>query len=315
MPTINQLRAVTPFRAEYCYNNWGFEVAGRLIKKLSGMTFSKYLSDRIFQPLGMTRTFNDDSECHGAENVAMGYMTLDDASPYPVTRPHMAEGTLMNPTGGIQSTINDLLKCYRALMKAAQHQFETGETSSPGSRLKQLTHVLSSNIKTAPRLREQSYAMGWARVQLPGTLCDTSQNQPAMAQMPIVGDPSNPCLALYHHGMLVGFNNAVYLFPETQTAIVLLSNAVAINDGPSWIGHLIMLTLFNDSIKRDYVALAREKLAFGVSTPMTALRRSSRLKLANHTIRLPHRLDDYLGKYYNQVKTFFISITKKGDEL
>jgi hypothetical protein len=35
--------------------------------------------------------------------------------------------------------------------------------------------------------------------------------------------------------MFVGCNNGVYLFPETDTAIVLLSNAVALNDGPGWI--------------------------------------------------------------------------------
>ncbi|KPM41171.1 hypothetical protein AK830_g5397 [Neonectria ditissima] len=164
LPTINQLRAVTAFRAEYRYNNWGFEVAGRVIEKLSGLSFWQFLSTNIFQPLGMARTFNNNSECHGADNVAKGYMTFDDASPCQVPRPHMADGTLVNPAGGIQSSVNDLLKYYMVLLKTASHQFETGKTSSPGSPLKQLNQVLSTNIKTAPRLREQSYAMGWARV-------------------------------------------------------------------------------------------------------------------------------------------------------
>jgi CubicO group peptidase (beta-lactamase class C family) len=244
---------VTPFRGECRYNNWGYEIAGRAIENLTGKTFSDFLSEKIFEPLGMTRTFNNDSECHGAANVAKGYMTFDDATPCPVPRPHMAEGTLMNSAGGIQSTVNDLLKYYGTLMKSANDQYQSRTTSTPGSPLKQLTQVLSSNIRTAPSLREQSYAMGWARVQLPGMLCDTSRNQAAMARMPVIGTPGHPRLALYHHGMLVGFNNAVYLFPETETAVLLLSNAVAINDGPGWIGHLIIQTLFNDTIKHDYV--------------------------------------------------------------
>lgn len=95
LPTISQLRAVTPFRAEYRYNNWGYEVAGRIIEKLSGKKFSQFLVENIFEPLGMTRTFNNDSECHGDNNVAQAYMTFDDASPAHVPRPHMAEGTLM----------------------------------------------------------------------------------------------------------------------------------------------------------------------------------------------------------------------------
>jgi CubicO group peptidase (beta-lactamase class C family) len=81
LPTINQLRAVTPFRAEFRYNNWGYELAGRIIEKLSGKKYSQFLNERSFDPLGMTRTFNDDSKCHGADNLAQAYMTLDDASP------------------------------------------------------------------------------------------------------------------------------------------------------------------------------------------------------------------------------------------
>jgi CubicO group peptidase (beta-lactamase class C family) len=196
---------VTPFRGEYRYNNWGYEIAGRAIENLTGKTFSDFLSEKIFEPLGMTRTFNNDSECHGAANVAKGYKTFDDATPCPVPRPHMPEGTLMNPAGGIQSTVNDLLKYYGTLMKSANDQYQSRTTSTPGSPLKQLTQVLSSNIRTAPSLREQSYAMGWARVQLPGMLCDTSRNQAAMARMPVIGTPGHPRLALYHHGMLVGF--------------------------------------------------------------------------------------------------------------
>ncbi|KPM41178.1 hypothetical protein AK830_g5398 [Neonectria ditissima] len=135
-----------------------------------------------------------------------------------------------------------------------------------------------------------------------------------MAQMPIVGDPEHPRLALYHHGMLVGFNNGVYLFPETETVIVLLSNAVAINDGPDWIGHLIMQTLFNDSIKHGYVALARQTLDFGLDA-YTRIQGEFEAELVNQTFHQPKSLDAYVGMYYNQVRTFFMGITIKDEEL
>ncbi|KAM7193257.1 Beta-lactamase/transpeptidase-like protein [Rhypophila sp. PSN 637] len=227
--TNNQLRAVTAFRGEYRYNNWDSEIAGRVIENPSGKQYSKSLSDKIFKPLGMS-----------PDNVAKGNMTFDNASPCPVPRPHMAEGTRMNPAGGIQSTVNDLLIYYSALVRSLKDQQETGKTSTPRSPLKQVLQVLSSNIRTALNIREQSYAMG-----------------PRFQKMPMIGNPEQPCLALYHHGMLVGFNNAVYIFPETETVALLLSNAVAINDGPDWIGHLIIQTLFDDPVKHDHVALAR----------------------------------------------------------
>ncbi len=218
----------------------------------------------------------------------------------------------MNPAGGIQSTVNDLLKFYGILMKSANDQYQLGDTSTPGSPLKQLTRILSSNIRTAPSLREQSYAMGWARVQLPGVLCDTSRNQATMARMPVIGTPEHPRLALYHHGMLVGFNNAVYLFPETETAVLLLSNAVAINDGPDWIGHLIIQTLFNDTIKHDYVALARDTLEFGLGT-YDRIEEQLKAELAGKFVSLPKPLQAYVGKCFNAASAFFMDISLKDD--
>ena len=225
----------------------------------------------------------------------------------------MAEGTLMNPAGGIQSSVKDLLRHYTTLVKSPNDQQETGRTATPGSPLKQLLPITSTNIRTAFNLREQSYAMGWARAQLPGRLYDTSRNQVTMPGMPVIGDPEHPRLALYHHGMLVGFNSAVYMFPETETVVLLLSNALAINDGPDWICHLIIQTLFDDPVKHDYVALARDTLSFGLST-YERIENEFKAELQNKTVRAaPKPLRSYVGKYYNQMRTFYMDITIKGD--
>jgi hypothetical protein len=56
----------------------------------------------------MTRTHNDDVDCHGADNIAKAYSILDEMSICQISRPKLVDGTLMNPAGGIQSTINDL---------------------------------------------------------------------------------------------------------------------------------------------------------------------------------------------------------------
>lgn len=226
-------------------------------------------------------------------------MTFDDASPAHVSRPYMVEGTLMNPAGGIQSCLKDLLKYYGALMKVAVDQFDSGNTFIKGSPLKQVAQLLSSNIKTAPRLREQSYAMGWARVQLPGILAEISRNQALMSAMPVMGNKDRSRLCIYHHGILVGFNNGIYLFPDTETAILLLSNAVALNDGSGWIGHLIMQTLFDDPVKHDIVKLARAIVAVGRDVIAKI-----EIQLENERGDVqPHRgLDQYTGKYYNKAK-------------
>jgi CubicO group peptidase (beta-lactamase class C family) len=162
LPTISQLRAVTPFRAEFRYNNWGYEVVKRIVEELSGKKYSQFLNERIFDPLGMTRTFNDNSKCRGDGNVAQAYMTFDDASPVRVPRLHMVDGTLMNAAGGMQSCAMDLLTYYAALMAAARIQYATGKTETEGSPLKQVATLFRSAISTAPSLRERIYACGWA---------------------------------------------------------------------------------------------------------------------------------------------------------
>ena len=312
--TINQLRAVAPFRTEFRYNNWAYEIAGRIIERLSGVSYSDFLADRIFDPLGMTRTFNSDPSCRGADNVAKGYLACDNSRLFPVPRPRVADGALMNPSGGIQSTISDLLTYYTDLIRSVNDQCQTNKSWTPGSPLKQLAQILSSTIQTAPRLREQSYAMGWARVQLPGTLCDTSRNQALTRSFPTIGDPNHPRLALYHHGMNVGFNSAVYLFPESETAVVLLSNSVAINDGPDWIGHLIIQNLFDDPVKHDFVSIARRTLASGLGS-YDRTEQQFQAMLSAREPTPPEPLEAYIGKYFNAAKTFFLHITVKSGNL
>ena len=50
-----------PPGSEYAYSNTGYNLLARVIEVQSGMTFREYTHERIFEPLGMTRThFSDD---------------------------------------------------------------------------------------------------------------------------------------------------------------------------------------------------------------------------------------------------------------
>lgn len=45
-----------PFRAGFVYQNTFYSAAGRIIERIVGKTWAEYLKERIFLPLGMTRT-------------------------------------------------------------------------------------------------------------------------------------------------------------------------------------------------------------------------------------------------------------------
>jgi len=58
------------------YSNYGFALAAHIVERMSGLPFDRYARERIFTPLGMTRTFHVRVPNPFAGNLADGY-TID----------------------------------------------------------------------------------------------------------------------------------------------------------------------------------------------------------------------------------------------
>lgn len=99
-----------PSGSKFHYSNTGFFLLGMIIEKLSGKSYGDFLSERIFQPLGMTATrFND---MHAViKNRAAGYTfeqnSLRNANFVSPSQPFAA--------GGLISTVADMVKWDAAL--------------------------------------------------------------------------------------------------------------------------------------------------------------------------------------------------------
>lgn len=92
------------------YNNSAFWLAGLIVEKASGMTYEDYVEQRIFAPLGMTRTMY----CNSAEQVprrANGYTVQNGVIRRAPTNVH----TWPFAAGSICSTAGDLVTWVRAL--------------------------------------------------------------------------------------------------------------------------------------------------------------------------------------------------------
>ena len=61
--------------------------------------------------------------------------------------------------------------------------------------------------------------------------------------MPIVGKGVPSRLVIYHQGSLPGALSAVVLIPGTETAIVVMSNSLALNDSPDVRKHTLSFIL------------------------------------------------------------------------
>ncbi|TAQ86474.1 hypothetical protein B7494_g5201 [Chlorociboria aeruginascens] len=76
LPTCNDLEPVVLLRGSWKYSNWGYEIAGEIIQRMSGETYSpSSVKKRIFTPLDMHRTTADE---HPSHNLAKAYIVNDD---------------------------------------------------------------------------------------------------------------------------------------------------------------------------------------------------------------------------------------------
>ena len=95
---------------KWSYTNSGYYLLGMLIEKLSGNTYSEFLSDNIFIPLGMFHTGVDD-EKRIIENKASGYYLNGND----LINCLYVNMNLILSSGGMYSTVGDLLIWDQAL--------------------------------------------------------------------------------------------------------------------------------------------------------------------------------------------------------
>ena len=305
---IGDQKPIYPFRTTFDYNNLCYELAGHIIDRISGMTWAEVLKDHIFLPLGMNRTFLHDPTGE-VENTATSYNTLDDGTPIKISTVKSTDSGFGGASAGVLTCVNDLLKFYKALMHAANDQFESGQSSTPMSVLKNVTHLLSAKVPMhSSTIHEASYALGWGRVQLPGTLGTLGNNPPLMLNgMPIVGKGSSQ-LVLFHQGKMPGALASVNLIPETNSAIVVMTNSLALNDSPDWISQLILEELLEINDRNDYIRAAK------ISADETLRWHSNvaeELMKEQKPNTSPQSLENYVGVYWNSSRTVKIVVTRE----
>ena len=93
--------------SRWSYSNTGFNLAAILVARVSGMSFSEFTRQRLFNPLGMTSTSWRDDHTRVVPRRALAYERLDDG--YHLDLPF--ENVYGN--GGLLTTVGDLLKWTR----------------------------------------------------------------------------------------------------------------------------------------------------------------------------------------------------------
>ena len=264
------------------------------------------MKSRILDPIGLDRTPLK-TPLPDIDNVAKCYNTLDDGTPTPIRCATTGDDVFCGPSGGLGTCVKDLLKFCSSFLGAASDQFASGKTSTEGSPLKQVNHLMSAKVPMGdPTIRETSYGFGWARVQLPGPMGAMGCNPLLMPHdMPVIGKGAPSTLVCYHQCSLPGALAAMNQVPETQSAIVVLSNSSALNDVSDWVGQLVLEELLRASERNDYIKAAESSVAENakwLSTTMEELEKEQKKGT------VPRNLDEYTGTYWDAIHVFKLDV-------
>ncbi|CRG87958.1 hypothetical protein PISL3812_04980 [Talaromyces islandicus] len=301
VPIVDYLHQVDPFRSVGSMNNWHFALAGEAVEALSGKSWGTAVKEILLQPLNLNRTifWNDDDD-----NVAKPYVALDDSSPYPIPWPEQADGKIMSSAMGLRSSVNDLLIWSQALLRGLVDQRQSGRSSTPGLPLKHLTNIMGGYCPLMLSYPGE-IGMGFMLTTLPNPIGAGGANPGLLEKMPKVGSDSPGTEILYYQGSMAGYTSSLILVPESQSAVVVLANSMALNDAADWVSQAVLEALLETSNPADYQLLSQQTAAAEI-TKFPALKKALELKRVPGTH--PKPLDRYTGRYYNSIKNFYLEV-------
>ncbi|KAK3933594.1 beta-lactamase/transpeptidase-like protein [Diplogelasinospora grovesii] len=303
--TAAALPLTAGLREKFQYNNWNYGLAALVTQPLAGLSLGSYLAQRFFEPLGMTRTSVIRPQ-EGGDDVSEGYMALANATPARIDRPFVGDDQIMFGAMGVNSCVKDLLTFYGEMLRSGADQLANGSTSTEGSPFKCVPDIWNCQAPLPEsHLRERYYGLGLFRTQLPNTMMSTSMNGGRLPSPPVVARGSRSQLALYHGGNSAASQNWAILLPETQTAIVVLTNTMANCDAANLIASMLLEALLDSPEKHDYEELARVASKAGVEQWQTLHRSLSRQRIDGTS---PKPLESYAGKYWNHVGNWHMDI-------
>ena len=110
---LRHIRPATSFRSKYAYDNVLYSVAGELIGAVSGMSYERFVAERVLAPLDMRRSVPTESWLKDASNRAWPHARLGGpvrglGAVTPIER--YPDSDNHSPGGGVIASANDLAK-------------------------------------------------------------------------------------------------------------------------------------------------------------------------------------------------------------
>jgi CubicO group peptidase (beta-lactamase class C family) len=197
---IRFLKPDSSFRSQFGYQNIMFLAAGQIIPAVTGMSYDEFIKERLFKPLGMTRSNTSPQDLVGLDNVAAPHTKKDGKI---VAIPYRNIDNIA-PAGSINSSVAEM---------AQWHRFQLGNGQYAGAKILdpailQVTHdphiimpVGPDRKKDFPSNHFMTYALGWVLEDYRGRLI------------------------IWHNGGIDGMLSHQGFLPEENLGIVVLTNS------------------------------------------------------------------------------------------
>lgn len=95
--------------AEHTYSNSGYVLLGEIVARASGRSLADFMAERIFRPLGMSRTVLNDSLGRRIDNEALSYTKAGEGTWAPTNE----RGNTCVGSNNVYSTVEDLARWDR----------------------------------------------------------------------------------------------------------------------------------------------------------------------------------------------------------
>ncbi len=149
--------------AEYSYSNSGYNLAAVIVERVSKQKFADYVGERLFKPLGMTKSSWRDDYQRLVPGRAQAYSREGDKAPWRLNMPIMN----VYGNGGMLTTVGDWLKWNAMLDSRSMGAplVEALETVGVLNDGRKITYALGLDVGTYKGLKEVSHSGGTAGYQ------------------------------------------------------------------------------------------------------------------------------------------------------
>lgn len=197
-------KPVSAFRTKYDYDNLLYIVAGEVVARVSGMSWSEFVEAKIMMPLEMRQSAGVYQRVTDKSNVAFPHSTVN--GKLKELKPYTKNDESLGAAGGIYASVNDLSKWLFLHLNNGSYGDTLGEQliskENHSEMWKAHTNIdFSAEPKPPYKTHFEAYGLGWDLKDM------------------------NGYMVIEHGGALPGMLSRTILIPELNVGIVVLTNS------------------------------------------------------------------------------------------